>query len=221
MNSPIITDKVWFRFSLLLAFFLVLPVVVAFIFREQLPFLTGVYPLKAEGLRGILTAPLVHADWDHLAGNVSAMLILFLILFNNFHPMSWLIIVLSYLVPGMWSWTFAREAWHIGASGMVYSMASFIFFAGIFVNHTRLIALSLFVVFMYGSIFWGIFPTLPEISWEGHLSGFALGFILALFYRKDIRTLYPQKKYFEDEDPDDEDCNEEPGESGEQGAVKG
>lgn len=215
METSLVSDKTLFRFSVFMAALLCLPVFAAFIFEDYLPWLTGVYPLTTEGLRGIVTGPLVHQDWPHLAGNLSALFILFLVLFNNFHPMSWLVILLSWIIPGFWTWVFARPAWHIGASGMVYSLASFVFFAGVFCSHTRLIALSLFVVFMYGGIFWGIFPTLPEISWEAHLSGFVLGLILAFYYRKELQRMYPKKKYFEDEEDGDDD-NEEPGESNEQ-----
>jgi len=203
MGSIQISDKKFFRFSIFMAFILCLPMFITFVFADYFPFLIGIYPLSIEGLPGILTAPLVHSDWAHLSGNISALFILFLVLLNNFHPMAWTIILLSYIVPGFWTWFFARPAWHVGASMMVYSIASFIFFAGIFSNHTRLIALSLFVVFMYGGIFWGIFPTLPDISWEGHLSGFILGVFLAVLYRKDIKAMYPHKNYFEDEDTDD------------------
>jgi len=212
MESAIINDKILFRFSVFMALLLCLPMVVAFIFEDYFPMLTGVYPLTVEGLRGILTAPLVHADWAHLAGNISALFILFLVLFNNFHPMAWVVIALSYFVPGFWTWLFARPAWHVGASSMVYALASFVFFAGVFSNHARLIALSLFVVFMYGGIFWGIFPSVPEISWEGHLSGFILGVLLAFFYRNDLKKMYPRQKYFEDEgeaEPVDETIEDE------------
>jgi len=208
METAIINDKILFRFSVFMAFLLCLPMIAAFIFEDYLPFLNGIYPLTQEGLPGILSAPLIHADWSHLAGNISALFILFLVLFNNFHPMAWIVIVLSYIVPGFWTWIFARPAWHVGASMMVYSLASFVFFAGIFSGHARLIALSLFVVFMYGGIFWGIFPTLPEISWEGHLSGFLLGILLAVFYRREIKTMYPHEKYFEDEEQADDDLEE-------------
>ncbi|HPB02241.1 MAG TPA: rhomboid family intramembrane serine protease [Bacteroidales bacterium] len=216
MDPTIINDKILFRFSIFMAFLLCLPMVVTFVFEDFFSFLTGIYPLTGKGLFGVLTAPFIHADWSHLAGNISALFILYLVLFNNFHPMAWVVILLSYIVPGFWTWLFARAAWHVGASMMVYSLASFVFFAGIFSGHTRLMALSLFVVFMYGGIFWGIFPTLPEISWEGHLSGFLLGILLAFFYRKDIRNLYPKKEYFEDEEPGGEDDNEKPNENGEQ-----
>lgn len=218
MESAIINDKVLFRFSIFVAFLLCLPMVITFVFEDYFSFLRGVYPLTGKGLIGVLTAPLIHADWSHLAGNISALFILFLVLFNNFHPMAWVVILLSYIVPGFWTWLFARPAWHVGASMMVYSLASFVFFAGVFSSHVRLMALSLFVVFMYGGIFWGIFPTLPDVSWEGHLSGFLLGILLAVFYRKDIKDLYPHRNYFEDEEPDNEDNEndiEEPIESDE------
>lgn len=72
---------------------------------------------------------------------------------------------------------------HIGASGVAYVMVSFLFFKGIWSKNYRLIALSLVVVFVYGSLIWGVFPGKPHISWEGHLSGFISGIVLAAWYR--------------------------------------
>ncbi|PKP03268.1 MAG: rhomboid family intramembrane serine protease [Bacteroidetes bacterium HGW-Bacteroidetes-6] len=204
-------DKSWFRFSLYMAFLLCLLPFLTFVFEDNLPWLTGVYPLTVAGLRGLLTAPLVHSDWVHLGGNVSALFILFIVIFNNYRPMALTVLVLSYVIPSAWLWLFARPAWHIGASGIVYALASFVFFTGVLLSQTRLVALSLFVVFMYGSIFWGIFPIDPEVSWEGHLSGFILGLVLAVYYRKDLRIMYPVKKYFEDETLDDDNNVEEDG----------
>ncbi len=211
-------DKSWFRFSLYMSFLLCLLPFLTFIFQDDLPWLTGVYPQTIEGLRGLITAPLVHSDWVHLGGNVSALFILYIVVFNNYRTMSITVIVLSYIVPSAWLWVFARPAWHIGASGSVYALASFIFFTGVLLSQTRLVALSLFVVFMYGSIFWGIFPIDPEVSWEGHLSGFVLGLVLAFYYRKDLKIMYPVRKYFEDEADSNDDDNLDVGENEEMNA---
>ena len=81
---------------------------------------------------------------------------------------------------------------HIGASGIVYALASFIFFSGIISKNKNLSALSLIVIFIYGSLFWGLFPTDQQISWEGHPSGFISGLILSSFFRKDLPK---RKKY--------------------------
>ena len=81
---------------------------------------------------------------------------------------------------------------HIGASGIVYALASFIFFSGIISKNKNLSALSLIVIFIYGSLFWGLFPTDQKISWEGHLSGFISGLILSWYFRKNLPK---RKKY--------------------------
>lgn len=207
MNAEKENEKKLFGFSVFMAFLLCLPFTITFIFSDYFQWLRGIYPLSLEGLVGIFTAPLIHSDWTHFAGNISALLILFIVILNNFHPISWKIFLISYIVPGLWTWLFAREAWHVGASMIVYSLASFVFFAGVFSNHIKLVALSLFVVFMYGGIFFGIFPIKPEVSWEGHLSGFILGIVLAIYYKNDVKKLYPKQIYFEDEEDSDNDEN--------------
>ena len=83
-------------------------------------------------------------------------------------------------------WFSGREAWHIGASGVVYALAAFHFVSGIIRNDVRLLTLSVVVVFLYGGMVWGMFPINPDISWEGHLWGAVSGIVLALYYRKYI-----------------------------------
>ena len=102
----------------------------------------------------------------------------------------------------MWVWFGAREAYHIGASGVIYGLSSFLFFSGVFKKDTRLLAISLLVVFLYGSMIWGVLPFDAQISWESHLAGLVVGFLLAFYYRHQgpVRVRYD----WEDE-PDDED----------------
>ena len=90
------------------------------------------------------------------------------------------------LPTGLFVWIGARDAWHIGASGMVYGLASFLFFSGIIRRYFRLIALSLLVVFLYGSMIWGMVPELyKNVSWESHMLGFVAGIIMAIVYRRE------------------------------------
>lgn len=143
----------------------------------------GVFPLHLKGLLGIITSPLIHGDFQHLMANSVPFLVLSWGIFYFYRPLSYQIFILCYLTTNILVWIGAREAYHIGASGLVYSFASFLFFSGIFRNYYRLIAISFVVVFLYGGLFWGVFPILNDVSWEGHLFGAISGLTYALAYR--------------------------------------
>jgi len=143
----------------------------------------GIFPLHTKGLPGILTSPLIHKDFSHLMANSIPFLVLSWGIFYFYRPLSYRIFFLCYLTSNVLVWLGAREAYHIGVSGLVYAFASFLFFSGIIRNHYRLIAISFVVVFLYGGLFWGVFPILKDVSWEGHLYGGFSGMIYALAYR--------------------------------------
>ena len=156
----------------------------------------GIYPLKASGLVGIITAPLIHGDLSHLAANSVPVFLLAFLVFYFYKDIAWRIILLIWLLSGLWVWFLARESYHIGASGLIYGMASFIFFSGLIRREVRLMAVSLVIIFLYGSMVWGVFPDFfPDrnISWEGHLMGAVAGFVMAIFYRKEG----PQRKRYD------------------------
>jgi len=159
----------------------------------------GIYPHKMTGLIGVITAPLVHADFKHLTSNSVPMLILGVGLFYFYRGIAYRVFFLSYFITGFLVWFGAREAYHIGASGVVYGLASFIFFSGIIRRDPKLMAVSLMVIFLYGSMIWGIFPFIPDISWESHLSGGISGFLLTIYFRH----LGPQRDSFNWEDDED------------------
>ncbi len=181
--------------------------IVEIVFNVDLVFL-GIFPLKAEGLAGILTSPLIHGDFSHLISNSFPFLILGTSLFYFYKKIAYKVFFLIYILTGLWVWFGARDAWHIGASGIVYGLASFLFISGIIRKNPRLMAITFFVAFFYGSMIWGIFPDFfpfKNISWEGHLMGLISGLVLAVFYRKEG----PQRKLYswdfeEDEEDDDE-----------------
>ncbi len=165
----------------------------------------GVYPLKWQGMIGIVTSPLIHADFAHLISNSIPLLILGGSLFYFYKDIAFRVVALIYVVTGIWTWVFAREAYHIGASGLVYGLASFLFISGLVRRNNSLMALALIIAFLYGSMVWGVFPEFfPEknISWESHLMGIIAGAVLAVYYRKEG----PQKKIYEwEEDEEDDD----------------
>lgn len=143
----------------------------------------GVYPRSWKGLTGILISPFVHGDIDHLYKNSVPLLVLTAALFYFYKDIAWKTLVLGVLFSGLMTWIIARPSYHIGASGVVYFLASFLFFKGIRSKNYRLVALSLIVVFLYGSLVWGTLPGKPGISWEGHLSGFIAGLVLSFILK--------------------------------------
>ncbi len=161
----------------------------------------GLYPRRISGLIGIITAPLIHAGYAHLFSNTLPLLFLGTGMMF-FYPESALkIFGLVYFVPGIFVWLFARPAYHIGASGMVYGFVSFLFFSGLIRRDTRSIALALIVTFLYGSIIWGILPVNNGISWEYHLFGSLTGIACAFIYRKS--DIYKKYEWEDEEDEED------------------
>ena len=144
----------------------------------------GVYPHHWEGLPGILFSPFIHSDFGHLISNTVPFFILSAMLVYFYRRISYRIFIQLYLLAGICVWIAGREAWHIGASGVVYALAAFHFVSGIIRNDVRLLTVSVVVVFLYGGLIWGMMPINPEVSWEGHLWGAVSGVVLALFYRK-------------------------------------
>lgn len=143
----------------------------------------GVYPRTVEGLIGIITSPFIHSDLNHLIDNSIPLFILLSAIFFFYWEVAYPVFFLVFLISGMGVWLFARPAYHIGASGLVYGFAAFLFFSGVIRKHTRLMAISLLVTFIYGSMVWGILPYKQEISFEAHLAGALSGLFLAYYFR--------------------------------------
>jgi membrane associated rhomboid family serine protease len=146
----------------------------------------GIYPLSVKGLPGIIFSPFIHADFNHLFNNSIPLFFLATALFYFYSEIAVKVFIWTYLITGLLVWIAGRDAWHIGASGVLYGLASFLFFSGIIRRYFRLVALSLLVVFLYGSMVWGIFPNIyKNVSWESHMLGFFSGILLAVIYRKE------------------------------------
>ena len=181
-------------------------VILVFVFEQitkiRLSFL-GTDPREIKGLLGILTTPFLHGSIGHLFSNLIPLFLLTFALFYFYKGIALKSFALMWLFSGLGLWVIGRESYHIGASGLIYALAFFLFFSGIFRRHVPLAAISAVIVFLYGSFVWGILPyqPKPEISWEGHLSGAFVGTVFAVILRK----YGPQKpvKVWEDE-PDDE-----------------
>lgn len=147
----------------------------------------GVLPREAGGLLGIVFSPFIHSSLSHLLSNSLPLLILISFHFYFYSKIAVKSFVFLWLISGFITWCIGRDAYHVGASGVVFSLISFLFFSGIFRKYVPLIALSLIVAFVYGSSIWSIFPFAEyidtQISWEGHLSGVMSGFVIAFIYR--------------------------------------
>jgi len=167
----------------------------------------GVLPRTISGLKGVITSPFIHGDLKHLISNSIPLLVLTGILFYFYNTLAYRVIFGTYLLGGLWLWLGGREAYHIGASGLVYGLTTFLFFSGVFRRDIRLMALSMLVVFLYGGMVWGLFPIFIGVSWEAHLFGAFAGLLFAFVYRKDG----PQRKLYEwegetEDDFDDQDA---------------
>ena len=153
----------------------------------------GVLPRSFEGLKGILFSPIIHKDFNHLINNSMPIIVLGSSLIYFYPEIKFKLISWLYFTSGILLWGIGRESFHIGASGFIYALAGFIFFSGLMKKNKRLSALSLVVVFIYGSMFWGWLPTHENVSWEGHLSGLITGLIIAFFFK----DLGPKKDVYQ------------------------
>lgn len=167
----------------------------------------AVEPRTTTGLLGILFFPLLHGSLGHIAGNSVSVFVL-LVGVRYFFPSIFLrVFAISYLFPGLLTWFIGRPSLHLGASGMIYALVVFLFISGVIRVNRYLLTLSLLLVFMYGGLFWGLLPIEPEISWEGHLSGAATGFLTAIWFRKIAPTAEiddPEPEWEEEEENNDE-----------------
>lgn len=172
------------------------------------PWPLGVRPREWSGLVGIVTAPLVHSDFAHLFANSVPLATVGAAMLFLYPRASLRVLPAVYLGPGVLVWLFGRGSAHLGASGLVYGLASYVLVAGLLRRDRRAIAASLLVVFMYGSMAWGVLPIEAGVSWETHLAAAAIGVLLALVFRK--LDVPPRKRYVWEEQPEEEDEEELP-----------
>jgi len=156
----------------------------------------GVYPREFKGLRGVFFSHFIHSNTKHLFNNSIPLFVLLLSVFMFYKEVALKVLVYGALLTGFLTWIIARESYHIGASGVVYLLFSFVFFSGILKKHFRLVALSLIVIFLYGSMIWYVLPIKDGMSWEGHLSGFVIGLVLAFLYKN--KGIKKTELYFEE-----------------------
>jgi membrane associated rhomboid family serine protease len=143
----------------------------------------GVFPRTLVGFRGVFLTHFIHSNTSHLFNNSIPLFVLLSSLFYFYKDVAYKVLLFGGVCTGIFTWCIARESYHIGASGIVYLLFSFVFFSGIIKKHYRLVALSFIIIFLYGSMIWYVLPIKDGISWEGHLSGFLVGLYFAIRYR--------------------------------------
>lgn len=144
----------------------------------------GILPRTLKGSVGILTSPLIHGNFTHLLSNTFPLLLLTAGVVYFYNKVAVQVLTVIYLLTGLWVWIVAREAYHIGASGLVYGLVTFLFFSGIFRKDASSIALSMIVIFLYGGMLYGLVPTNSGVSYESHIVGAITGILIAFYYRK-------------------------------------
>ncbi|MRM97345.1 rhomboid family intramembrane serine protease [Riemerella anatipestifer] len=178
-------------------------------------------PLAPEGLKGVLFSPFLHSGLDHIWSNSVPLGVLLFLLYEFYPKIANVIFLLGWLSTGFLVWftpqvdLFTGEMHYtciIGASGIVYMLAFFLFFSGIFRWNMKLLTISLLVALYYGSLIWGIFPEEffsqldqpSQISWQSHLVGAVVGVVLAFMYRKQgekkHRFIWQYPNYYSEKD---------------------
>ena len=161
----------------------------------------GVIPRTISGIPGIFFAPFIHGNYEHLLSNTLPLLVVGSGLIYFYGEIAKSVLLMIWFFTGFWVWLAARQESHIGASGLIYGLVCFLFLSGILRKDTRLLAVSLLVTFLYGSLVWGILPVDQSISWESHLFGSIAGFFCAVYYRK-LGPQRPKAQWEIDEEMD-------------------
>lgn len=154
------------------------------IFDKKLT-LYSIYPRAIDGLFGIFTAPLIHSGWNHLISNITPMFFLLTLLYYFYNRVASTVLILSWVITGIFVWLLARPAYHVGASGVVYSLIGFVLWSGLFRRSSATIVLSLLILAVYTSYFAG-FAAEEGVSWESHIIGAIVGMVLA-FVLKNVK----------------------------------
>lgn len=163
----------------------------------------GVFPREWDGFIGILTGPFIHSDFEHLISNTVPLFTLTSVMVFFYRKVAVPSYVIIQFLTGFAVWIFARPSYHIGASGIVYGLVSFVFWSGVFRRNLKSIVLALIVVIMYSGYFYGVLPNKEGVSWESHLFGGIVG-IFAAFLFKNIREEDEKEKIYPWEVEEDE-----------------
>lgn len=181
----------------------------------------SIIPLTPEGLKGVIFSPFLHGNLEHIIGNSLPVVVLMFLLFQFYPRIAKQVFVTGWLIAGFLVWLlppidiFTGDFYYsciIGASGIIYVLAFFLFFSGVFRWDLRLLAVTLVVGLYYGGLVWGVFPEelfnqLEEpsrISWQSHLSGAVVGIVLAFIFKnsggKKKKFIWEFPNYYNEKD---------------------
>ncbi|OZF28491.1 rhomboid family intramembrane serine protease [Rhodococcus sp. 14-2496-1d] len=149
----------------------------------------GIEPRSVEGLWGILFAPVLHDDWQHLIANTVPIVVLgFLVLLSG--PARGLAATgVIWVVGGFGTWLTASSYTNtIGASILIFGFIAYLLVRGFFTRRLGQLAIGVVVFVLYGSALWGILPSEPNVSWQGHLFGAVGGVVAARLLSADARA---------------------------------
>lgn len=150
----------------------------------------GIRPLETDGLTGILFAPLLHSNWEHLVANTGPALVLgFLMTLAGLSRFVFATAII-WILGGVGTWLIGNigapsyngmnvETNHIGASGLIFGWLTFLIVFGFFTRKIWEIVIGVVVLFIYGSILLGVLPGTFGVSWQGHLCGAVAGLVAA------------------------------------------
>ncbi len=157
-----------------------------FVFRNGLDTF-GILTRNPIGLRGILFAPFLHGGFGHLSANTVPFVVLgWLIMAQGISDFV-VVSAICMVVGGLGTWLFGARGLHIGASGVIFGYVGFLLARYYFDRRLSSGIIALVVGCSYGSILWGILPSTPGISWEGHLFGFLGGVVAARLIKPAVR----------------------------------
>ncbi|WP_192930413.1 MULTISPECIES: rhomboid family intramembrane serine protease [Corynebacterium] len=148
----------------------------------------GVHPRDPYGLIGIPLAPFIHGSWEHLIANTSIAWVLVFLVALSGRAVLWRASTIIVLVSGLGTWVVASPLTvHVGASGLIFGWVTFLIFQGWYSRSILQMLLGVVVVFAYGGVLWGVFPTTMGVSWQMHLFGAIGGVIAARSVGQDMR----------------------------------
>ena len=144
----------------------------------------GNHPREWAHWTGVFTYPFLHGDLEHLWNNTATFFTLNGVLFYFYRSIAARTWIMLYLLSGVGLWVFAKGGNHIGASGINYALAAFLFTSGVVRKSQLLLRVTLLVAFLYGGMVWWMLPIDEHISWEGHIAGAVSGLLMAVVFRK-------------------------------------